>query len=126
MSWFSTVVVLFALGRMAIGLAPFLAPGPGAALLGFPAAHDTPTSRLMARLFGVRDFGLGVLALAALHGEVELGFALLFNAAMDAGDVASIAIPLVRRQGIDQAAGLSLAVALPAALGWLALYAVRP
>ena len=37
------------------------AAGLSARLLGFPAHHDNATTRLMARWFGVRDIGLGVL-----------------------------------------------------------------
>ncbi len=65
-----TVVTAMGLGRIALGLAPFVAAGPASRLLGFPVAHDNPTARLMARMFGVRDIGLGVLAFYALaHPE---------------------------------------------------------
>jgi hypothetical protein len=46
---------------------------------------------------------------------------LLFNALTDFGDLFAIAIPLVRRQGIDRAALGSAAFALPAGLAWLAV-----
>jgi hypothetical protein len=93
--------------------------------LGFPAAHDNPTSRLMARWFGVRDIGLGVLVFWSLRHPETLPFVLLFNAAADFGDLFSIAIPLVRRQGIDRAALVSSAFALPAGVAWLCLFALR-
>lgn len=68
MSMFTTIVVSgMALGRIALGIAPFVAAGPASRTLGFPASHDNATSRLMGRLFGVRDVGLGVLALWALQ-----------------------------------------------------------
>src|SRR4029077_7380829 len=91
---------------------------PSARLLGFPAAHDNPTTRLMARWFGVRDVGLGVLVFWALRHPETLPFVILFNAAADFGDLFAIGIPLVRRQGIDRAALVSSCFALPAGLAW--------
>jgi len=104
--------------RILIGLAPMVAIGPLSRLLGFPEAHNTPTSRLMARFFGVRDMGLGVLAIAALHGQASVLFVCLFNLGHDLFDTVWILTPLVRRQGIDRAAWSSLAFALGGAACW--------
>ena len=113
-----------AFGRIALGIAPFLAAGPAARMLGFPRAHDTATARLMGRFFGVRDVGLGVLVLWALRHPEALPFVLLFNAAMDAGDLLATAIPLVRRQGIDRGAALSALMAAAAGLLWLFMWLI--
>jgi len=113
-----------ALGRIAIGAAPFVAAGPSSRMLGFPASHDTATARLMARMFGVRDIGLGVLVFWALRHPEALPFIMLFNAAMDAGDLASILVPLVKRQGIDRAALASAAFAITGGLSWLLVWLV--
>jgi hypothetical protein len=113
-----------ALGRIAIGLAPFVAAGALSAQLGFPPAHDTPTSRLMARFFGVRDAGLGVLVVYAIAHPETAGFVLLFNAAMDAGDLVSISIPLIGRHGIDRAALTSALFAATACTAWFVMWAV--
>ncbi|MFT3694815.1 MAG: DUF4267 domain-containing protein [Kofleriaceae bacterium] len=118
------VVTGLGLGRIALGLAPFLAAGPSSRLLGFPRSHDNATARLMGRFFGVRDIGLGVLAFyAAAHPET-LPFIVLFNAFMDLGDLAAIAIPLVKRQGIDRAALLSAMFAATGGLSWLIVWLV--
>jgi hypothetical protein len=122
---FRLVITAMSLGRIALGVAPFLAAGPSARLLGFPAGHDTPTTRLMARFFGVRDIGLGVLALWALRNPEALPFALAFNAAMDAGDLVAAAIPLVRRQGIDRAAIGSALLGAFGGTAWLVAYLLR-
>jgi hypothetical protein len=124
MSLTSLVVSGMALGRIALGVAPFIAAGPAAQLVGFPAAHDTPTARLMGRLFGVRDIGLGVLALWGLRNPTALPFVMLFNAFMDAGDLVAIAIPLVKRQGIDRAAVMSALFATIGGLGWLTMWLI--
>ncbi|MEO8551451.1 MAG: DUF4267 domain-containing protein [Kofleriaceae bacterium] len=116
------VVSAMGLGRIALGLAPFVAAGPASRLLGFPASHDTATARLMGRFFGVRDIGLGVLAFYGLAHREALPFVMIFNAFMDLGDLVSIAIPLVKRQGIDRAAALSALFAITGGLGWLVVW----
>lgn len=125
MSMFTTVAVSgLALGRIALGLAPIIAAGPASRLLGFPSRHDNPTARLMGRLFGVRDIGLGVLAFWALGHPEALPFVLLFNALHDAGDLFSITIPLVKRQGIDRAALASAAFAIIGGLSWFTMWLI--
>ena len=114
------------IGRVVLGLAPFVAAEPSSRLLGFPAQHDNPTARLMGRFFGVRDVGLGVLVFYGLTHPAVLAFLLLFNAITDFGDLFAIGIPLVRRQGIDRGALTSAAFALPAGVAWLVvLWIVR-
>jgi Domain of unknown function (DUF4267) len=113
------IIFAMGIGRIALGLIPFLAAKKSAKILGFPAAHDTATTRLMARFFGVRDVGLGVLVFYALAHPATLPFILLFNACMDLGDLSAISIPLLKRQGIDRAAWTSVGFALPAAIAWL-------
>ena len=119
--------LLFAMGvgRVLLGLAPFFAARPTSRLLGFPDDHDTPTARLMGRLFGVRDVGLGVLVFWALRHPEALPFALVFNLLMDAGDLVAAIIPLARRQGIDRGALSTGACALAGALAWCAVLAFR-
>ncbi|HNN98381.1 MAG TPA: DUF4267 domain-containing protein [Pseudomonadota bacterium] len=108
--------------RIALGLAPFIAAGPASRALGFPAAQDSPTARLMARLFGVRDIGLGVLAFYALRHPETASFLFLFNAAMDGGDLVSMSIPLIRREGIDRAALTSAVFALIGGSSWIVVW----
>jgi len=116
-------LTVMGVGRILLGVAPFIAAGPASRLLGFPAAQDSPTARLMGRFFGVRDVGLGVLAFYAMKNPSSLTFILLFNACMDAGDLVSTAIPLARRQGIDRAALSSAACATIGGLSWILTYA---
>ena len=118
------VIFAMGIGRIVLGLAPFVAAGPSSRLLGFPAAHDNATARLMGRLFGVRDVGLGVLVFYGLQHPDVLPFLVLFNALTDFGDVVAVAIPLVGRDGIDRGALASGAMALPAGLSWLAVLAL--
>jgi Domain of unknown function (DUF4267) len=118
------VIFAMGIGRILIGLAPFVAAGTTSRLLGFPAAHDNPTARLMARWFGVRDIGLGVLVFWSLRHPETLPFIILFNAIADFGDLFSVSIPLVKRQGIDRAAIASAGFALPAGVAWLSVLAL--
>jgi hypothetical protein len=118
------VVSGMALGRIVIGAAPLVAAGPASRLLGFPLAHDNATARLMARMFGVRDIGLGILALWGLGHPEALPFIFLFNALMDLGDLLSISAPLIKRQGIDAAALRSAAFAIAGGSGWLILWLI--
>jgi hypothetical protein len=116
------IVVAMGVARGLLGVASIVAPSPCARLLGFPPGSDTPTARVFARLFGVRNIGLGVLvSYAVLHREL-LGFMLLFNAAIDIFDLAAIAVPIVRRQGINRAAWSMTGFALSAALAWVVAY----
>jgi hypothetical protein len=115
----STIIFAMGVGRILLGIAPFLAAKPSARLMGFPVEHDNPTTRLMARLFGVRDIGLGVLVFYGLRHPETLAFLIIFNALTDFADLVAIVIPLARRQGIDRAAWTSAAFALPAGAGWL-------
>jgi len=118
------IMMAMAIGRVLIGMVPMAGATSMAVRLGFPAAHDNPTTRLMARFFGVRDIGLGVLIFYSLAHLETLGFMILFNAAMDAGDLLSIAIPLLRRQGIDRAAISSSIFAAGGGLAWLAVWII--
>jgi hypothetical protein len=113
-----------ATARIAIGLAPFVAADLTSRVVGFPRAHDNATARLMARMFGVRDLGLGILALYALRHPETQTFLFLFNAGMDLGDLASVAVPLAGRHGIDRAAMSSGVLASIGALSWLVVWLV--
>lgn len=120
----TTLITAMAVGRMLLGLAPFVAAGPSSRLLGFPMAHDSATARLMARMFGVRDIGLGALTFFALQHPDIMPFVLVFQGCTDVGDLVAIGIPLVRREGIDRGAWTSVAFALPAACAWFTVFAV--
>lgn len=117
-------IIAMGIGRIALGLAPFVAPVASSKLLGFPVAHDNPTTRLMARMFGVRDVGLGLIAFFAVaHPELRAPI-FLFQAATDAGDLIAIGNALVRRQGIDRAAWRSAAFAAFAIVTWMLQWVV--
>lgn len=120
---YETILWFMGVGRVLLGLAPFVAARPVSLLLGVPKEHDNATARLMGRLFGVRDVGLGVLVFFAIKHPDILPFVLLFNALTDFGDLFAILIPVVRRQGIDKAASRFAAFALPAGVGWLVMLA---
>ena len=122
-----TLLFFASIMRFVLGLAPIFAAGLTSKLLGFPPEQDNPTARLMARLFGVRDIGLGAIVLANLNDPVALRKTLWLNLCMDLGDATMIAIPLVKKQGINKAAKLSLFAALSGASVWvISLYWSSP
>lgn len=116
---FIYIIWAMSIGRVMLGIAPFFFAKASSRLLGFPEAHDTPTTRLMARFFGVRDIGLGVLAYYATQHQETASFLFLFNALMDAGDLTAISIPLIKKQGIDRAAWMSFSFAFIGGISWL-------
>lgn len=118
---FEAILYFMGVCRILLGVAPFVAARPVSRLLAIPDSHDNPTARLMGRLFGVRDVGLGVLVFFAIKHPDILPFVLVFNALTDFGDLLAILIPVVRRQGIDRAAARFAAFALPAGVAWLVM-----
>lgn len=111
-----------AIARIVIGAAALLAPSKTSRLMGFPGAQDNPTARLMGRLFAVRDIALGALVLGLREDDPAAArFVYKLNAAVDAGDAASMAAAIIGRQGIDRAALSSAAIAAPAAVAWTQL-----
>lgn len=114
-------VTAMAIGRVAIGVSAVLVPGPSSRLLGYPPEQDSPTARLMGRLFGVRDVALGVLVWHIRDEATESRFVYKLNAWVDAGDAAAMVAALIGRQGIDRAALSSAALASLGAAGWLRL-----
>jgi hypothetical protein len=109
-------------GRVLVGLAPIVAANTTSRLMGFPPESNTATARLFARMFGVRDAALGVLVWHFLPDLAQLRWLFLFNAAMDLGDALAALSPLLRRRGIDRAAGTSLAAALFGGSAFVVLY----
>lgn len=118
--------VLLGLGaiRVAIGLAPLLAPGPAARLLGFPTSEDTASARVFAGLFGVRDVGLGAIAAYAAVTPTVLLPVLCLQAATDLGDLSVFLAAAARRPDLRAPLLRCAGVAGPAAVGWGALAAL--
>jgi len=114
-------VAAMAAGRVVIGAAAVLVPGPGSRLLGFPPEQDSPAARLSGRLFGVRDVALGALVWRTRDEPSLARYVYRLNAWVDAGDATAMAVAVIGRQGIDRAAVSSAALALTGAAGWLNL-----
>jgi hypothetical protein len=109
--------------RIAVGLSVGIAPRFGARLFGTPAEQVTPVATLLARLFAVRNAGLGVWALTLRDaGADERRHFVQFNLAVDAIDLA-VLLPLLLRRDLRRTAVMSGALASSAMLGWLDLLA---
>jgi hypothetical protein len=104
--------------KVAFGLAALLAPGLTRRLVRLPAAHDNPSARVMGRLFGWRELALGAMVLASRDQRDRLHALAGVNAAIDLGDAAGNAVPILEREGITAGAGGMLVTALIGAAAW--------
>ena len=107
--------------RIAIGLGPIFTPKLVSWILAVPPSEDTRTALLWARLFGLRDIGLGVLVLAASSDLAMLHKAAWFNAAMDLGDASMCLIAVLRGHQIDAVAKRTALFASGGLIAWVVL-----
>lgn len=111
-----------AAGRAGIGVMSIATPSLSAKIVGYPAAHDNPTARMMARLFGVRELLLAYLVIDAVRGpDGPSPSVFAVQAAVDASDIIVQSWPLIKREGLDRAAVGGVALAGVAALAWARL-----
>ncbi len=120
--FFYGVVWFFITGRILIGLAPFVAPGPLVRLFRLPHSEDTTSGRLFARFFGVRDIGLGILVAAMLDDLSWLRWAFLFNAGMDVGDFLAVLLAVRAKPTLKKSYLLFGSFSVAGGLGWVVLY----
>ena len=112
--------IFLAVGRIIIGVAPIFIPMFTLKLLQFPKSHDNESSRLMARLFGVRDIGLGVLVIYFIDNPDILKFVFIFNAVTDITDF--LMIIMTKTKEMAKAKLLSVSFALLGLVGWIIAY----
>ena len=91
-------------------------------LLGAPGAGKGTQAQKMIDAYGIPQISTGDILRASVAAGTELG--LQAKRYMDAGDLVSITIPLVKRQGIDRAAALSALFAMTGGLGWLIVWLI--
>lgn len=72
--------------RALIGLAALFAPRVMVAVIGFPAAHDNPTTRLIGRLFGIREILVAGYTAAVVQEAPRQPMLYSANAALDGAD----------------------------------------
>lgn len=109
------------LWRAGVGLGAILAPGAMVALFGFPKQHDNASTRLIARLFGLREISMAGLTLAFNDDPDRRGLVYAYNSALDGADALGAILALATRRGIGRAAAGAALIAIPQALGWLYL-----
>jgi hypothetical protein len=107
--------------RIAVGALVALTPRVALRLFGLPPEADGPALRYVGRLFGIRNAVLGLVVWHARDEPERLARVAALNAATEAMDAVAAAVPLVRRQGIDRAAGSALVVSLTVMAGFLRL-----
>lgn len=110
-----------AAGRIAIGVAIWVAPQRALSALGFDRAADRPDALTLARIAATRDLVLGVWQGASLRDRGSLRRATGAGAASDAGDAVAFALLASRGGEAGSAAkGLGAAVLATLAGAWLA------
>lgn len=107
--------------RASVGLGALLAPGAMVALFGFPKEHDNASTRMVARLFGLRELSMAGLTLALNGDRDRRGLVYSYNAALDGADAAAALLTLAARRGIGRAALGAFLIAVPQTIGWLYL-----
>lgn len=109
--------------RIAIGATVGGSTGMAARLFGAPADQVTPTARLLARLFGVRQVVLGAWVLTMRDAsDAERRRCFQLNACVDMTDIA-VLVPYLLRRGLRRAALLSILLGASETLGWMELLA---
>jgi hypothetical protein len=107
---------------MCVGGSLLFTTGLASRVFGAPAEQDNATTRLLARLFGIRNIVLGFWALAARdQSAAERKLCYQVNAAVDAADLAVLAIAFVRAPELRRAVLMSTALGGSAILAWLEL-----
>ncbi|MEA2646088.1 MAG: hypothetical protein QOE92_1171 [Chloroflexota bacterium] len=108
--------------RMAIGGFALGATGLARVVFRLPREDDSPATRVLARLFGIRNIVLGLTTLSLRDASVETrrrNYQL--NAVVDAVDVAVLAWPIVKGDGLAQFGGMAGLLGVSATLAWLEL-----
>jgi hypothetical protein len=109
------VLTAIAAGRVGIGVAALLAPGPVLRAFGFDG--DDPGGRTLSRMTGARDLGFGLLTLGARGDSEALRRAALITGAADAVDCAAFGAAAARGEGLASTLVLSSLAGAGAAVG---------
>jgi hypothetical protein len=94
----------------------------GTAVVRVPEEQDNGTTRLLARLFGIRNITLGAWTLGVRdHGDEERRLCYQFNPAIDAADLGGSRDRGHDRNGLTRVVVMSSTLGLSALLAWLDL-----
>jgi hypothetical protein len=114
-----TVAMAMSGARAAVGAAAVAAPGITSKLMGFPDGHDNASSRMIGRLFAVRELALAGYTAAQVRRDAVQPDVYLLNAAVDVSDAVVCGLTLLGRRGVARAAFGSFALAIPFAATFL-------
>jgi hypothetical protein len=113
------LAVALSVARGTVGAAALLAPGISAQIMGFPRDQDNATSRLVGRLFAIREIALAAHTTAVVQRSAVQPELYLANAAVDIGDLTVCTLTFLGRRGIPRASLGSAITASPFVAGWL-------
>lgn len=111
-----------AIVRISIGGFALVATGLARVVFRLPQADDSPATRVLARLFGIRNVVLGLITLSLRDAGAETrrrNYQL--NAVVDATDVVVLLWPVVKGDGLLQFGGMAGVLGVSATLAWLEL-----
>jgi hypothetical protein len=106
------------LERIALGAAALSAPAHAARLCQIKAEEDSPATRYLLRLLGVRDIVLGAVTLASRRSPDFARKAIMVNLACQLGDCVALGQEVRKRKGIDAQTGLGLAFSVVGLAVW--------
>ena len=110
------------IARISVGSVVLLTTRQAQQLFGLPDEQDSAATRLLARLFGIRNITLGAWALAVRdRSKAERKLCYQFNAAVDAADLVVLAVAGIMRQGLTRPVIMSSVLGSSALLAWLDL-----
>lgn len=112
------ILAAFAAVRAVIGLGPLVAAGPLTRALGFPPGEATASATVFARLFGVRDIGLGALIAWCIPRPETWLPLIALNALTDLGDLGAFVAGMRGRPDLRRPLGLCSIVAGGAVVAW--------
>ena len=108
--------------RISIGGFALVATGLARVVFRLPQADDSPATRVLARLFGIRNVVLGLITLSLRDSDAATRRRVYqLNAVVDAVDVAVLSWPILKGDGLLQFGGMAGALGVSAALAWLEL-----
>jgi len=108
--------------RLTVGSSALVATGLSRVAFGVSAGHDNPSTRVLGRLFGIRNIVLGAWTLGVRDADVATRrLCYKLNAVVDAVDVGILLWPLLRGEGTARFSLTGASLGAATMLAWIDL-----